>query len=270
MPPIPRRHAAGPRPASSRRRTRPATSRWPPAGLGLLRAPRRRQSMLSDRVIPAALAGKTATVLGDPTSPTPIPTSPTSAKAWLCWVSTPTPRAGLAPPPTIPTPGPPASWSTPSTGSPASPRPNSAAPRCCCCAPWLSPTRPFRGYSSCDMSSRALHRRQHQDRGQARCPRHPAGPGPGRHPSHLPSQLSSVNRRDSGGRWSNGNGQCHIVRHVAGPDYESGSGSSTTWPRPGSPPSPSDWSWPSQQRSWSLRPLGDADRRHDQEQTTAG
>src|SRR5215217_565249 len=65
MPPTPRRARCGPAwPASSRRRMRPAMCRWPPVG------PRGgAQSMLGDRVIPAALAGKTATVLGDPDQP---------------------------------------------------------------------------------------------------------------------------------------------------------------------------------------------------------
>lgn len=43
--------------------------------------------------------------------------------------------------------------------------------------------------------------------GRARCPRHPARPGPGRHPGHLPNQPSSVNHRDSGGRCGGSDGR---------------------------------------------------------------
>jgi nucleoside-diphosphate-sugar epimerase len=64
------REAARPHgPRATRRpcgRQRPGGHR---PGLGLLRPPRRRPSNLGDRVIPAALAGKTAMVLGDPDQP---------------------------------------------------------------------------------------------------------------------------------------------------------------------------------------------------------
>jgi nucleoside-diphosphate-sugar epimerase len=60
------------------------------------------QSMLGDRVIPAALAGKTATVLGDPDQPTPTPTCPTSAKASPPSANTPRPRARSGTSPTTP------------------------------------------------------------------------------------------------------------------------------------------------------------------------
>ena len=93
------------------------------------------QSMLGDRVIPAALAGKTATVLGDPTSPTPTPICPTSAKASPPSANTPRPRARSGTSPTTPAPGPPASWPSSSTGWPASPGPSSAAPQYSCFEP---------------------------------------------------------------------------------------------------------------------------------------
>src|SRR5688572_25143351 len=70
------------------------------------------QSNLGDRLFPAALAGKTATVLGDRTSRTPTPTSPTSAKASPFSASTRMPlgRCGISP--TTRTPAPLGSWST--------------------------------------------------------------------------------------------------------------------------------------------------------------
>ena len=79
-------------------------------------------SNLGDRVFPAALAGKTATVWATPTSRTPTPTSPTSAKASPSSANTPTPPARSGTCPTTPTPGPPASWSTASTGQAGQPR----------------------------------------------------------------------------------------------------------------------------------------------------
>jgi hypothetical protein len=109
------------------------------------------QSMLGDRVIPAALAGKTATVLGDPDQPHTYIYIPDIGEASLCWANTPTPRARSGTSPTTPTPGPPASWSTPSTSSPASPRPSSAAPQCCCCGPSGSPTQPSGSCSNCSI-----------------------------------------------------------------------------------------------------------------------
>jgi len=112
------------------------------------------QSMLGDRVIPAALAGKTATVLGDPDQPTPTPICPTSAKASPPSASTPRPRARSGTSPTTPAPGPPASWSRSSTGWPASPGPSSAAPRYSCFEPWASPTPRSGNCSSCSTNSR--------------------------------------------------------------------------------------------------------------------
>jgi nucleoside-diphosphate-sugar epimerase len=85
------------------------------------------QSMLGDRVIPAALAGKTATVIGDPNQPhTYIPDigeglavlgehSDAPGEVWHL--------------PNDSNTGPPASSSTPSTSSLASPRPSFAARR---------------------------------------------------------------------------------------------------------------------------------------------
>ena len=111
------------------------------------------QSNLGDRVIPAALAGKTATVLGDPDQPTP--TSPTSAKAWPRSASILMPRARSGTSPTTPTPGPPANSSTASTASPANPRPSCGAPQRCCCGPLGSSTPPSGNWSSSSMSSRS-------------------------------------------------------------------------------------------------------------------
>ena len=86
--------------------------------------------VLGDRVIPAALAGKTAAVLGDPGQPRTYHL-PARHRRRPCH-SRRTPRGsgrGLAPPPATRTPGPPASWPGSSTGWPASPRPSSAAPQ---------------------------------------------------------------------------------------------------------------------------------------------
>ena len=106
-----------------------AGSRWPSAGPRTTSAPAAVPSpssatASSRRPWPARRPPSSAT----PTSPTPTPTSPTSAKAWPFWASIPTPPARSGISPTTPRPGPPASWSTPSTASPASPGPSSAAP----------------------------------------------------------------------------------------------------------------------------------------------
>src|ERR1700745_3557924 len=98
------------------------------------------QSMLGDRVIPAALAGKTATVLGDPDQPHTYTYLPDIGEASPPSASTPRPRARSGTSPTTPAPGPPASWPRSSTGWPTSPGPSSAAPQYSCFEPWASPT----------------------------------------------------------------------------------------------------------------------------------
>jgi nucleoside-diphosphate-sugar epimerase len=61
------------------------------------------------------------------------------------------------------------------------------------------PHRPGTGRAAVRVPG-TLRRRQHQDRRQARCPRHPAGPGPGRHPGQLPHpKPSSIGRRGGSG-----------------------------------------------------------------------
>src|SRR5829696_9027278 len=84
------------------------------------------QSNLGDRLFPAALAGKTATVLGDPGQPHTYTYIPTSAKASPFSVSIPTRpnRCGISP--TIRTPTPPGSWSTLSFSKQASRAPGCA------------------------------------------------------------------------------------------------------------------------------------------------
>ena len=84
------------------------------------------QSNLGDRLFPAALAGKTATVLGDPDQPHTYTYIPTSAKASPFSVSIPTrpDRCGISP--TIRTPTPPGSWSTLSFSKQASRAPGCA------------------------------------------------------------------------------------------------------------------------------------------------
>ena len=145
------------------------------------------QSNLGDRVFPAALAGKTATVLGDPDQPhtyTYIPdigeglavlgehpdapgqvwhlpndpdTRTTRQLVDIVYQHAGQPRAKLRAMP---------------AAAAARPRPGQ---------PHRARTRrdaiPVRG---------ALHRRQQQDHHQARRPRHPHRPGPRRHPRHLP------------------------------------------------------------------------------------
>ena len=155
------------------------------------------QSMLGNRVIPAAQAGKTATVLGDPDQPHTYTYLPDIGEG----------LATLGEHPEAPG----EVWHLPNDPRTrttrqlvqviyrlaASPRPSSAALRHSCFEPWASPTPRSGNCSSCSTSSRNLHRRQHQDRHQAGGPRHPAGPGPG-HPGCLPHQPSSP--PDSGGR----------------------------------------------------------------------
>ena len=112
------------------------------------------QSMLGDRVIPAALAGTTATALGDPDQPHTYTYLPDIGEGLAVLGEHPDAPARSGTSPATPTPGPPASWSRSSTSSPASPGPNSAAPQPSCCAPSGSSTRPCGNCWSCSTSSR--------------------------------------------------------------------------------------------------------------------
>jgi len=90
------------------------------------------QSNLGDRLFPAALAGKTASVLGDPDQLHTYTYSPTSVRGWLSSASTRTRpgRCGIFP--TTPTPAPPGNWSMSCYISPGSHVPGSARCRPCC------------------------------------------------------------------------------------------------------------------------------------------
>jgi len=112
------------------------------------------QSMLGDRVIPAALAGKTAAVLGDPDQPHTYTYLPDIGEGLATLGERPEAPGEVWHLPNDPTPGPPASWSRSSTGWPASPRPSSAAPQHSSFEPWASPTPRSGNCSSCSTSSR--------------------------------------------------------------------------------------------------------------------
>jgi nucleoside-diphosphate-sugar epimerase len=88
--------------------------------------------MLGDRVIPAALAGKTATVLGDPDQPHTYTYLPDIGEGLAGLGEHPEAPGEVWHLPNDPAPGPRASWSRSSTGWPASPRPSSAAPPYSC------------------------------------------------------------------------------------------------------------------------------------------
>jgi nucleoside-diphosphate-sugar epimerase len=76
------------------------------------------QSNLGDRVFPAALAGKTATVLGDPDQPHTYTYLPDIGEGLAVLGEHPDARARSGTSPTTPRPGPPASWSTASWTKP--------------------------------------------------------------------------------------------------------------------------------------------------------
>jgi len=80
------------------------------------------QSMLGDRVIPAALAGKTATVLGDPDQPHTYTYLPDIGEGLAVLGEHPDAAGQVWHLPNDPTPAPPASSSTPSTSCPSSSR----------------------------------------------------------------------------------------------------------------------------------------------------
>jgi hypothetical protein len=122
------------------------------------------QSILGDRVIPAALAGKTATVIGDPDQPHTYTTSPTSAKAWPRSANTLTPRvrSGTSQRPPDPDHPPPGRHHLPAHR----PAQDQAPQRPSIPAASLRRRQPDRpgSCSSCSTSPGTLHRRQHQDR----------------------------------------------------------------------------------------------------------
>jgi len=159
------------------------------------------QSMLGDRVIPAALAGKTAAVLGDPDQPHTYTYLPDIGEG----------LAALGEHPEAPG----EVWHLPNDPRTRTTRqlvqviyrlagqPKTKLRS----TPGTPASSPGRHQSHGPGTARAavrvpgtLHRRQHQDRHQAGGPRHPAGPGPGRHSGHLPHQPSIVSPPDSGGR----------------------------------------------------------------------
>ena len=193
MPPTPRKGSCGPAwPASSRRRMRPATVQVATGRASDYFGPRGgAQSMLGDRVIPAALAGKTATVLGDPDQPHTYTYLPDIGEGLAVLGEHPD-----APGEVWHLPNDPDTRTTrqlvdtiyqlagqPKTKLRSTPSPPAARPR------RHQPHRPGTARAAVRVPG-TLHRRQHQDRHQARRPRHPARPGPGRHPGHLPHQPS--------------------------------------------------------------------------------
>jgi nucleoside-diphosphate-sugar epimerase len=113
------------------------------------------QSNLGDRVIPAALAGKTATVMGDPDQPHTYTYIPDIGEGLAVLGEHPDAPGEVWHLPNDPHTRTTASWSTASTASPASPAPSSAAPQCWCCEPSGSSTPPSGNWWSCSMSSRS-------------------------------------------------------------------------------------------------------------------
>ena len=93
------------------------------------------QSNLGDRVIPAALAGKTATVMGDPDQPHTYTYIPDIGEGLAVLGEHPDAPGEVWHLPNDPHTRTTASWSTASTASPPSPAPSSAAPQCWCCEP---------------------------------------------------------------------------------------------------------------------------------------
>jgi hypothetical protein len=159
------------------------------------------QSNLGDRVVPAALAGRTATVLGDPDQPHTYTYIPRHRRRPSRAGRAPRrPWRGLAPPQRPPHPDhPPAGRHHLPARRPAPhqaprhPSAGAARPRD------RQPHRAGTGRAAVRVPG-ALHRRQHQNRRQARGPCHPAGPRPSRHPGQLPhTNPSIVSRRGSGG-----------------------------------------------------------------------
>ena len=104
------------------------------------------QSNLGDRVIPAALAGKTATVMGDPDQPHTYTYIPDIGEGLAVLGEHPDAPGEVWHLPNDPHTRTTASWSTASAASPASPAPSSAAPQCWCCEPSdRQPHRPGTG-----------------------------------------------------------------------------------------------------------------------------
>ena len=200
-PPTPRRAAAGPDgPRAAGRPRRPATSRSPSVAPRTTSVPAAAPSPTwatasSPPPWPARPPPSSAT----PTSRTPTPTSPTSAKASPSSANTPTPPAQV-----WHLPNDPAHPHHPPAGRhrlPArrpTPDQSSAPPRRSCCAPSAVANPTVRELRRAAVPvPGTLHRRQQQDRDQARRPRHPARPGPRRHPAGLPRWLTRI----SCGRW---------------------------------------------------------------------
>ena len=153
------------------RRPRPGRDR---PRLGLLRPRGGAQSNLGDRVFPAALAGKTATVLGDPDQPHTYTYIPDIGEGLAVLGEHPDAPGRYGTCPTTPTPAPPANSSTSSTSTPANPAPSSAP-----CPPLL-----LRGLGLFNPTMRELIEMQYQFEepfivdsskiaDQARRPRHP-------------------------------------------------------------------------------------------------
>jgi NAD dependent epimerase/dehydratase family len=160
------------------------------------------QSMLGDRVIPAALAGKTATALGDPDQPHTYTYLPDIGEGLAVLGEHPDVPGEVWHLPNDPHTRTTASWSTPSTSSPASPRPSSAAPQHSCCAPSPSPTRPSGSCSSRSTSSRSCSSStapRSRPSWMSTPPRW-IKPWPTLWPPTAPTQQRKP--RDIGGRWS--------------------------------------------------------------------
>jgi uncharacterized protein YbjT (DUF2867 family) len=153
------------------------------------------QSMLGDRVFPAALAGKTASVLGDPDQPHTYTYIPDIGEGLAVLGEHPdAPGRGVAPPQRPRDPDhPPAGRDhlpprRPAQGQgPWHLKPAAASHRS------LQPHRAGAGRAAVRVRG-ALHRGQQQDHRQVRPARHPGGAGPGRHAGQLSRQtrLSSA------------------------------------------------------------------------------
>ena len=112
------------------------------------------QSNLGDRLFPAALEGKTASVLGDPDQPHTYTYIPDIGEGLAVLGEHPDAPGRCGTSPTTPTPAPPGNLSTPSSGWPASPGPGSARCRRCCSASSDWPTPRCGSCWRCSTSSR--------------------------------------------------------------------------------------------------------------------
>ncbi len=111
-------------------------------------------SNLGDRVFPAVLDGKTATVLGDPDQPHTYTYIPDIGEGLAVLGEHPDAPGDVWHLPNDPIPAPPGNSSTSPTGAPASPARSSGSFLRSCCARSLSPIPPCANSSKCSTSSR--------------------------------------------------------------------------------------------------------------------